>query len=134
MNWIPALIGNKVYRMVMLCLLIGWIPPLQADRHYNDREYASEQRRYYDDRRVRSSSRSQRSRKPPDVRSRGSSDVNLDEAISRVRRQSDGRVLSAETVRNNDRAEHRVRVITDDGRVRRYRLDARTGDLLPRRR
>jgi len=37
-------------------------------------------------------------------------------------------------VRKDSREEHRVRIITDDGRVRRYRLDAQTGNLLPKKR
>lgn len=67
-------------------------------------------------------------------RASGRQDTSLDDAVSRIRRQSDGRVLSAETVRKDSREEHRVRIITDDGRVRRYRLDAQTGNLLPRKR
>lgn len=115
-------------------------PPRQTET-YDNRRPAPERRGNYQGNRAPYSSSSQGSRGSTANRSgrrRQDSthdthqDTTLDDAISRVRRQSDGRVLSAETVRSNDRDEHRVRVITDDGRVRRYRMDAETGNLLPR--
>lgn len=53
--------------------------------------------------------------------------VDLDQAVS----GAPGRVLSAETQRFEGRSEHRLRVLTDDGRVRRLRIDAQTGQRLP---
>ncbi len=63
----------------------------------------------------------------------GNRNTSLDDAVSWARRQSRGRVLSAETVQKNNQEEHRVRIITDGGRVRRYRMDALTGNLLPKK-
>ena len=106
----------------------------QGNRSYaQDRGPVNGQRQYPRGRKAPNSSEYRGNTKPVDGYSRRQQDTSLDDAISRVRRQSEGRVLSAETVRQNDREEHRVRVITDDGRVRRYRMDAQTGDILPRR-
>jgi uncharacterized membrane protein YkoI len=58
--------------------------------------------------------------------------ITLDEAVSRVRRQSDGRILSAETVRNNGRRVYRIKVLSRDGRVSRVDIDADTGRPAPR--
>ncbi len=56
---------------------------------------------------------------------RAAASVSLDEAVSLVRRRVDGRVLAAE----RRRGEYRVRVLTPDGRVRRFRIDPATGDF-----
>jgi hypothetical protein len=42
----------------------------------------------------------------------------LDQAVQQVRRTTNGRVLSAQTVTQQGRRVHRVKVLTDDGRVR----------------
>ncbi len=49
--------------------------------------------------------------------------LSLEEAVSRVRRKYGGRVLSARK-RGGD---YQVRVLTPGGRVKRFRLDPRTG-------
>ncbi len=49
--------------------------------------------------------------------------ISLEEAVSRLRRHTGGRVLSAEP---RD-GEYRVRILTPDGRVKRYRVDRRSG-------
>jgi hypothetical protein len=103
-------------------------------RPSGDREPVAEQGQYQKGRRAPYSSESQGKGRSSDGHTGRRRDASLEDAVSRVRRQSDARVLSAETVRKNDREEHRVRIITDDGRVRRYRMDAETGDLLPRKR
>lgn len=54
----------------------------------------------------------------------------LEEAVSEARGQ--GRVLSARTQRNNGRETHNVRILTRDGRVQRLRIDAESGNPLPR--
>jgi hypothetical protein len=56
--------------------------------------------------------------------------VSLDQAVRRARRS--GKVLSADTVDEGGRRVHRVRVLTDEGRVRRFRYDAGTGQPVPR--
>jgi uncharacterized membrane protein YkoI len=53
--------------------------------------------------------------------------ISLDEAVSRARRQSDGKILSAETVRVDGRRVHRIKILTRDGRVTRVDIDADTG-------
>ncbi len=53
--------------------------------------------------------------------------ISLDEAIARARRQSDGKVISAETVRQNGRQVHRIKILTRDGRVKRMAYDAASG-------
>jgi uncharacterized membrane protein YkoI len=53
--------------------------------------------------------------------------ISLDEAVARVRRQTDGKILSAETVRVDGRQVHRIKVLTPNGRVTRMDIDADTG-------
>jgi uncharacterized membrane protein YkoI len=53
--------------------------------------------------------------------------ISLDEAIARARREADGKVISAETVRQGNRSVHRIKILTRDGRVRRLRYDAASG-------
>ena len=60
--------------------------------------------------------------------------VNLDSAVSRIRRQTGGRVLSADTVRGDGRTVHEIKVLTDQGRVRHLRVDGETGEVIRRRR
>jgi len=50
--------------------------------------------------------------------------TSLDEAVSEARERYNGRVLSAETMRRNGHETHNVRILTRDGQVRRYRVDA----------
>ena len=56
--------------------------------------------------------------------------LSLDEVVTRVREQTGGRILSADEVDS----EYRVRVLTGDGKVRRFRVDPATGDIFRRRR
>jgi uncharacterized membrane protein YkoI len=56
--------------------------------------------------------------------------ISLDEAVARARRHNEGKVLSAETIRDNGRTVHRIKILTKDGRVKRTRIDARTGKKL----
>ena len=55
--------------------------------------------------------------------------VDLDSAVSRVRERTGGRILSAQTKGSNGNTEHVIRVMTDDGKVRRIRVEARSGRL-----
>jgi len=64
----------------------------------------------------------------------GRPNLTLDEAVSRVRRETRGRILSADTERVDGREEYRVRVLTDQGQVRGYRLDAGDGSFRSRER
>ena len=58
----------------------------------------------------------------------------LNDAISEAREDVPGRVLSAETVRENGQEVHRLRILSEDGRVRRYNMDAETGRRMKGRR
>jgi uncharacterized membrane protein YkoI len=51
----------------------------------------------------------------------------LDQAVSEARERYNGRVLSAETQRRDGRESHRIRILTDDGRVKRLNIDAESG-------
>ncbi|MCW8890002.1 MAG: hypothetical protein OQL20_05020 [Sedimenticola sp.] len=57
--------------------------------------------------------------------------VDLDSTVERIRKETGGRVLHAETWDNDGSQEHRVRIITDKGKVRRYRIDPGSGRELP---
>jgi len=72
---------------------------------------------------------SQGLRHPDMSESRGISTggVSLEQAVKRVRRDSGGRILSAQTVREEGRQVHRIKVLTREGRVRVYTVDARGG-------
>jgi len=56
--------------------------------------------------------------------------ISLDEAVAKARRHNEGKVLSAETIRVDGRKVHRIKILTKDGRVKRTRIDARTGNKL----
>lgn len=53
--------------------------------------------------------------------------ISKDEAVAMVRARTGGKVLRAERVGDKGRSMYRVRVLTADGRVREYRVDATTG-------
>lgn len=61
----------------------------------------------------------------------GAGNLSLNDAVTQVRDREDGRVLRAETRREESREEHQVRILTNEGRVRQYRIDASTGAVLP---
>ncbi len=58
-----------------------------------------------------------------------SENVSLDQAVRMVRERSGGRVLRAETTRRGGRSVHRIRVLSEDGRVRTWVVDAETGRI-----
>ncbi|MES9903962.1 MAG: hypothetical protein ABW168_14965 [Sedimenticola sp.] len=57
----------------------------------------------------------------------------LDGAVSRLRRETGGRVLSAETREQEEGRVHHIRILTREGKVRRFRVDGGSGRLLPPR-
>ena len=57
-------------------------------------------------------------------------EYSLENAVSRAKRHYKGRVLSAETDRRNGNGTYRIRILTDDGRVKRLRVDPDTGDFI----
>jgi len=51
--------------------------------------------------------------------------MSLSEAVESVRRQTDGRIISAETKTNNGREVHHIKVLTKDGKVKTHRIQGR---------
>lgn len=47
----------------------------------------------------------------------------LSEAVAQVRRQYNGRIVSAETRRSGNREVHHIKVLTDDGKVKTVRIN-----------
>jgi uncharacterized membrane protein YkoI len=56
--------------------------------------------------------------------------ISKDEAVAKARQRHNGKVLSAETIRVDGRKVYRIKILTKDGRVKRTRIDARTGKKL----
>lgn len=56
--------------------------------------------------------------------------LSLDEVVDRVRSQTEGRILSAEETDSG----YRIRVLTGEGKVRRFRIDPSTGRTIKRHR
>jgi uncharacterized membrane protein YkoI len=56
----------------------------------------------------------------------------LDNLVSGLRRRHAGRVLSADTVEEEGRAVHRIRILDERGRVQGLRFDSATGRPLRR--
>ena len=54
----------------------------------------------------------------------GSYGVTLEQAVQQVRRRSGGRILSAETVSQDGRPVHRIKVMTPQHHVKVYYVDA----------
>jgi uncharacterized membrane protein YkoI len=61
--------------------------------------------------------------------SHGDSAISLDEAIALVRDESGGKVLRAETKGKDQHVVHEIRILTEDGHVRTYVVDAKTGKV-----
>jgi len=49
----------------------------------------------------------------------------LSEAVEQVRRQTKGRILSAETRVNGNREVHHIKVLTQDGKVKTHKVQGR---------
>ena len=58
-----------------------------------------------------------------------SNGISLEQATQMVRERTGGQVLRAETKRDKGRVVHRIRVLTDDGRVRTWHVDAESGRI-----
>ncbi|MEJ2593412.1 MAG: ribosome biogenesis GTPase RsgA [Candidatus Thiodiazotropha sp.] len=50
--------------------------------------------------------------------------ISLDQAVEQARERTGGRVISAETREKNGHRIHSIRILTNDGKVRRLRIDA----------
>ncbi len=51
--------------------------------------------------------------------------LSLDEAVAEVRAQTGGRILSAKTANDNGGRIHHIRVLTKEGKVQRFQIEAR---------
>lgn len=56
-------------------------------------------------------------------------DTSLSEAAKRVQKSTGGRVVSAQTVQEDGRRLHRIKVLTQQGEVRIVYVDAATGNI-----
>ncbi len=65
-------------------------------------------------------------RPPADLAVMQRNGKSLSEAIAQVRRQTGGRVISAETKRNGNRETHHIKVLTKDGKVRTHKVPGRS--------
>lgn len=52
--------------------------------------------------------------------------MSLNEAVEQVRRQYNGRIVSAETRMNGNQEMHHIKVLTDDGKVKTVKIPGRT--------
>ncbi len=59
---------------------------------------------------------------PPTLSVMQSSGVTLSQAVEQVRRQYNGRIVSAETQVSGDRETHVIKVLTEDGKVKTVRV------------
>ena len=59
------------------------------------------------------------------VSQRGGGGKSLSEAVEQVRRQTKGRILSAETRVKGNREVHHIKVLTKDGRVKTHKVQGR---------
>ena len=55
--------------------------------------------------------------------------ISLSQAVALAQGRFPGKVVKAETRQRGGRAEHVVRIINDEGRVRTFRIDAQTGEF-----
>lgn len=53
----------------------------------------------------------------------------LDQAVNKIRRSKGGKIIGAKTRKEDGRPMHFIKVHSDDGRVRTYRVDGRTGQI-----
>lgn len=120
-------IARRLLPLLTAVLLLPGAPDVSEARdHREDRpaqhggEFREERKRH---KKIRRS----------EARSFDRNGISLDDAVSIIREQVDGRVLSAETIGEGRRSEYRVRVLTDQGRVRRFRVDPETGRLIRHR-
>ncbi len=102
---------RKTYTLCLLAALLAWTASLPAEARRDDRkEDRREDRR--DDRSLR------REEAPRDG-------ISLDEAAARVRRDTGGRVLSAEARDGR----YRIKVLLPNGAVRVINVDSRSGRM-----
>lgn len=57
------------------------------------------------------------------------SGLSLDQAVEMAQRRFRAKAVRAETVRNGDKVEHRIRLLSADGKVRNVSVDAESGAM-----
>ena len=67
---------------------------------------------------------------PVPARTMADGRISLDEAVARVERRYDARVVRAEEKNDDGRTVYRIRLLSADGRVFQVTVDAQTGDVL----
>jgi hypothetical protein len=58
--------------------------------------------------------------------------ISLDQATKQIIKDDQNRVLGAETELIDNREVHVIKVLTPDGHIRHYKIDAETGELINR--
>jgi uncharacterized membrane protein YkoI len=105
---------RKTFMVCLLAGLLAWTATVPVEARRDDRR---------DDRReARRDDRADRSPRREEVRREG---ISLDEAVTRVRRETGGRVLSAEARDGR----YRIKVLLPNGAVRVVNVDARSGRM-----
>jgi uncharacterized membrane protein YkoI len=105
---------RKTFMVCLLAGLLAWTATVPVEARRDDRK---------DDRReARRDDRADRSPRREATRRDG---ISLDEAVARVRRETGGRVLSAEARDSR----YRIKVLLPNGAVRVVNVDARSGRM-----
>lgn len=110
--------GSLIVGALLGAVLLASTPSVEARRGDHDRPDRAERSDRHD--RVERYDRPARSWRRPESRRDG---MSLDEAVSRVRRDTGGRVLSAQPYERNGEAGYRIKVLMPDGAVRIYHMD-----------
>lgn len=100
-------LADRVYEKYKKRKQQGVKPDDIVDRRGEDRSGRSDSRRSYE--------RAER--------------FSLDQAVNMVRREYGGKVIRAESRNSGGRVVHYVKVHTDDGRVRTFKVDANSGKI-----
>lgn len=98
---------RKTFIICLLAGLLAWAPSAPVEARRDDRR---------DD---RPSSREEARR----------DEISLDEAVARARRETGGRVLSAEARNQRGSTTYRIKVLMPNGAVRVVNVDARSGRM-----
>jgi uncharacterized membrane protein YkoI len=109
---------RKTFMVCLLAGLLAWTATVPVEARRDDRK----DERRNDRREDRRDDRADRSPRRDEARRDG---ISLDEAVTRVRRETGGRVLSAEA--RNSR--YRIKVLLPNGAVRVVNVDARSGSM-----
>ncbi len=122
----------KAVLPAVLLSSIFLVQPLLADERHNGYRHDSRPNSYRQDDRHNNYRQDDRYN---DYRQHEKDRVTLDHAVQKARSRYNGRVISAETVGAEEGSTHNIRILTNDGHVRRLRVDSTTGEyVMPRKR